>query len=98
VTYAAYRFIPYVPDDVCAIIGWSSPPDRPRRLRLFCDAYGWEDVDGIFDVMVRRIEVMVATGLARNAAGDPLYGDQWMTVMRQRLLRDIAFIRTQRPA
>jgi hypothetical protein len=97
VAYAAYRFVPFYPDEPCAIIGWPAPPDRPRRLRIFCDAYGWDDAPGLLEVMVRRIEVMIATGLAKNAAGDPMYGEQWMSVMRQRLLRDIAFIRTQRP-
>lgn len=95
VAYAAYRFVPYIPDEICAIIGWSAPPDRPRRLRIFCEAYGRSYLPGIFDVMARRIEVMIATGLARNAAGDPLYGHEWMRVMRPRLLRDLAFIRTQ---
>jgi Ser/Thr protein kinase RdoA (MazF antagonist) len=97
VAYVAYRFVPYYPDEPCAIIGWPAPPDRPRRLRTFCNAYGWDDVDGILAVMAHRVEVMIATGVAKNAAGDPMYGEQWMNVMRQRLLRDIAFIRTQHP-
>ncbi|MGE0543467.1 MAG: phosphotransferase enzyme family protein [Dehalococcoidia bacterium] len=93
IAYALYRFVPYVPDDVCAIIGWPQPPDRPARLRTFCEAYGLENWDGILDVMVSRIEVMVATGMVAHDAGDPVYGDQWLQVMKSRLQRDMNFIR-----
>jgi hypothetical protein len=62
-------------------------------LRTFCDAYGLERWDGILDVMVRRIEVMVATGVAAHNAGDPVHGDQWLQVMKPRLLRDMNYIR-----
>jgi hypothetical protein len=96
VAYACYRFVPYVPDEICALIGWPAPPDRPRRLRLFCEAYGLADWSTVLDVIVRRIEVMVATGMAAHTAGDPNHGEEWLRVMRSRLLRDIAFIAQQR--
>jgi hypothetical protein len=48
--------------------------------------------------MVRRIEVMIATGMTLHAAGDAEHGDQWLQVMRPRLQRDLAFIRSQPPA
>jgi aminoglycoside phosphotransferase (APT) family kinase protein len=95
IAYALYRFVPYVPDEVCTIIGWTRPPDRPARLRAFCEAYGLADWSHILEVMVRRIEVMVATGMAAHEAGDPIHGDEWLRVMKPRLLRDMAFIRAQ---
>ncbi len=94
VAYAVYRFVPFVPDEVCcSILGWSEPPDRLLRTQIFCDAYAIEVAD-VFQTMEQRIELMIATGVARNADGNPRFGDFWMTVMRQRLLRDLHFIRS----
>lgn len=95
VAYALYRFVPFIPDDVCALIGWARPPDRARRLRAFCAAYGFDDVPMMFDVMIERIEAMLQTGLAGHAAGDERFGEFWMNVMRKRLIRDVEFIRTE---
>ncbi|MGI8551990.1 MAG: phosphotransferase [Dehalococcoidia bacterium] len=93
VAYALYRFIPFIPDEVCIrFAGWSAPPDRPARLRLFCEAYGLEASSDIGAVIARRIEVMIATGMTLNAAGDPRYGQQWRQVMKPRLLRDLDFV------
>ncbi len=92
VAYAVYRFVPFVPDDICStILGWSEPPDRVRRTQIFCDAYEIE-VSDLFRTMERRIELMIATGVAGNAEGNPRFGDFWMTVMKQRLLRDLQFV------
>lgn len=80
--YALYRFVPFIPDDICRLIGWTHPPDRTRRLRSFCAAYGLDDVQATFDVMIARIDAMLQTGLAGHAAGDPRFGESSMTVMR----------------
>jgi hypothetical protein len=95
VAYALYRFGPYVPDEICALIGWPAPPDRPARARAFCDAYGLDAWPGILATIARRIEVMLATGMALHAAGDAAHGEPWMSVMRHRLLRDLDFVRVQ---
>ena len=92
VAYAAYRFVPFVPDEVCALIGWSAPPDRPARLGLFCHAYGAVDRAHIMAVMLRRIQAMIDTGEAGNRAGDARFGERWMAVMRRRLIRDREFV------
>jgi len=94
VAYAIYRYVPFVPDEICStILGWEEPPDRLRRTQAFCDSYGIE-VDDVFDTIALRIELMIATGVAGNANGNPRFGDFWMTVMRQRLLRDLQFVRS----
>jgi hypothetical protein len=94
VAYAIYRFVPFVPDEICAtILGWSAPPDRLRRLQIFCDTYGVETTN-VLATIALRIELMIATGVAGNADGDPRFGEFWMTVMRQRLLRDLQFVRS----
>jgi Ser/Thr protein kinase RdoA (MazF antagonist) len=90
--YAAYRFVPFVPDEICALIGWPAPPDRTRRTRLFCEAYGLAEEGGLMETMSHRIAAMIATGLARNAAGESKYGDEWLRVMKPRLERDLSFV------
>ena len=93
VAYAVYRFVPFVPDEICSLLGWNEPPDRLRRTQIFCNAYGIA-VHDVFRTMGRRIELMIATGVAGNADGNPRFGEFWMTVMRQRLLRDLKFVRS----
>lgn len=38
--YAAHQFVPFHPSRWLEPFGWPEEPDRARRLRLFCDAYG----------------------------------------------------------
>ncbi len=93
IAYALYRFVPFIPDAICALRGWTAPPDRRARLSLFCDAYGVPDSLATLSTIVKRIEVIRATGLALVAAGDPHYGESWVQVILPRLDRDIAFVR-----
>lgn len=43
IAYAVYRFVPLMHDAHAQANGWHPIPDRARRLRLFCDAYGLDD-------------------------------------------------------
>jgi aminoglycoside phosphotransferase (APT) family kinase protein len=38
--YAAHQFVPFHPRAWLEPFGWTEEPDRARRLRLFCAAYG----------------------------------------------------------
>ncbi|MET7277587.1 aminoglycoside phosphotransferase family protein [Kribbella sp. NPDC005582] len=38
--YAAHQFVPFHPPAWLEPFGWDEEPDRARRLRLFCAAYG----------------------------------------------------------
>jgi hypothetical protein len=91
--YAVYRFVPFVPDEICSLLGWSEPPNRLRRTHLLCDSYGIDTGD-LLPTIERRIELMIATGVAGNVDGNPRFGDFWMNVMRLRLLRDLDFVRS----
>ena len=66
--YAAINFTPLRPDQFCRMVGFDEPPDRGRRLRLFCDAYGLEDRSTLLDAMERferdDLRVMVEGGRA----------------------------------
>jgi hypothetical protein len=70
VAQAAWQFVPLSCDTGCARDGWSSPPDRARRLRILCDGYGLSDQDrtGISGMVARRMEA-TASGIEVLAAG-----------------------------
>jgi hypothetical protein len=53
--HAAWWYVPLADDTYCAEIGFASPPDRGRRLRLFADAYGADPAE-VIDV-VRQAKV-----------------------------------------
>ena len=94
--YAAYRFVPFYPDEICLlpVNGWKEPPDRQMRLAILCDSYGWRDESKLLTVLVRRIDAMIATGLDRHRRGSNRYGDDWLEVMLPRLQRDRDFVAT----
>ncbi len=94
--YAAYRFVPFYPDEICLlpVNGWKDPPDRQRRLVILCDSYGWRDEGKLLTVLVRRIDAMIATGLDRHRSGSKLYGEDWLKIMLPRLRRDREFVAT----
>ncbi len=71
--HVAWQFVPLADDAGCAENGWASPPDRARRLRVLCDAYGLPHNDraGFSGLVARRmettasgIEVLAARGVA----------------------------------
>ncbi|GAA2713264.1 hypothetical protein GCM10010437_092380 [Actinoplanes palleronii] len=54
--------------------GFTAFADRPRRLRLFLDAYGWAGDPAGFVDLVRDRVTETAQRLRRTAAaGDPTY-------------------------
>ena len=59
IAYAVYRFVPLMTDVHCLEMGWQSPPDRPARLKLFCDAYGLEDRSTLMETVIQRIEALL---------------------------------------
>ncbi len=67
---AAWQFAPLSDDAGCARNGWSSPPDRARRLRVLCDGYGLPDREreGFSGLVARRMEA-TASGIEVLAAG-----------------------------
>ena len=59
---AAWQFVPLSDDAGCARNGWSSPPDRTRRLRVLCDGYrlSYNDRTGFSGLVARRMEATAA--------------------------------------
>ena len=59
---------------VVAAEGFTAFADRPRRLRLFLDAYGWDGSADDFIPIVRDQVTLTIARLRRTAAaGDPAY-------------------------
>lgn len=70
VAYAAYTFVPLIRDEASAALGFDGIPDRARRLRRFCDAYGFDNREAFVEVIEQRIDAIIAMIDARVAAGD----------------------------
>lgn len=70
--FVAFSWVPLTAPHVAAGDGFSDVADRPRRLRLLLDAYGYQgDIDALLHAVKARI-VDHIEGLVRLAAsGDP---------------------------
>jgi hypothetical protein len=68
--YAAKHIVP-LRDDRVALedMGWPAPPDRKRRLRLFCETYG-VDPATLLDAVDAYHEISVTRMQTRGAAGE----------------------------
>jgi hypothetical protein len=53
--FVAWQWVPLQGPFVTALLGWTDPPDRVRRLRLLLDAYGLDDRTGFIDKVIDRI-------------------------------------------
>jgi hypothetical protein len=72
--FTAFGWVPLHARHVVAAEGFTAFEDRPRRLRLFLDAYGWAGPVPEFVETVRRRVGASAKGIRRiAAAGDPAY-------------------------
>lgn len=71
-TIEAFAWVPLHARQVVAGEGFTAFADRPRRLRLFLDTYGWHGpLDRFIDIVCQRVTAS-AEGLRRiAAAGDP---------------------------
>ncbi|MBB4763133.1 aminoglycoside phosphotransferase family protein [Amorphoplanes digitatis] len=72
--FTAFAWVPLHARHVVAAEGFTAFADRPRRLRLFLDAYGWTGPSEVFVEVVRQRVSASAQGIRRTAAaGDPAY-------------------------
>lgn len=71
--YMAFGWVPLHDRDVVAAEGFTYFGDRPRRLQLLLDAYGYQgDIDALLDEVRRRVMQHAAGIRELAAAGDPL--------------------------
>lgn len=57
IAYALEYTAPFRDDEECMKwLGYTEPPDRARRIRLFAEAYGLSNADGLYEEVVRAQE------------------------------------------
>src|SRR5690606_36024642 len=57
IAYALEYTAPFRDDEECMKwLGYTEPPDRARRIRLFAVAYGLSNADGLYEEVVRAQE------------------------------------------
>ncbi|GIE84426.1 phosphotransferase [Actinoplanes regularis] len=72
--FTAFGWVPLHARQVVAAEGFTAFADRPRRLRLFLDSYGWGGTIGDFIPIVQQRVLASAEGIRRAAAGgDPTF-------------------------
>jgi Phosphotransferase enzyme family len=72
--FTAFAWVPLHARHVVTAEGFTAFSERPRRLRLFLDTYGWSGHLGQCIEMVRHRVSASAQGIRRiAAAGDPAY-------------------------
>ncbi|WP_238490954.1 phosphotransferase [Actinoplanes flavus] len=72
--FTAFGWVPLHARHVVAAEGFTAFAERPRRLRLFLDSYGWEGSTTEFITIVRQRVSASAEGIRRAAAaGDPTF-------------------------
>jgi hypothetical protein len=71
--FTAFSWVPLHARDVVTAEGFTAFGDRPRRLRLLLEAYGWTGrIPELLDAVTARIEAHIA-GLQALAAEDPVF-------------------------
>ncbi|PPK92455.1 hypothetical protein CLV92_11456 [Kineococcus xinjiangensis] len=72
--FVAFSWVPLHARAVVTAEGFTDFADRPRRLRLFLDAYGWTGgVAEVLDAVQERVSDHARTLRALAACGDPLF-------------------------
>jgi Ser/Thr protein kinase RdoA (MazF antagonist) len=83
VVHLAWQFVPLAADEGCARQGWTSPPDRPRRLRVLCDGYGLSDQDR------RRFPELLARRMETTASGIEALATEGVSAHRRWVEEDV---------
>lgn len=72
--FTAFAWVPLHARHVVAAEGFTAFADRPRRLRLFLDAYGWTGpIEDFITIVGQRVDSSAAGIRRAAAAGDPAY-------------------------
>jgi Phosphotransferase enzyme family len=93
--YALWRFAPLYPDEDCARLGFPSVPRGPR-IRLFCDAYGFEQRLELLDTVARRQRSLYETARAWGSAGRRGWAEVWRETRGEQWLRSLRYLQDNR--
>jgi Phosphotransferase enzyme family len=86
--YAAYRWAPV--STASDSHGFGTPAEQRRRLRLFCDAYGINDILGVVVGAQQRLSLLVETIRSLANDGHAAFGQHIAEGHDQLYLADIA--------
>jgi hypothetical protein len=89
--WAVYRYVPLFDDDSCRRLGIPIQPRAPRA-RIFCDAYGLEERDRLFETVCARIDALVASARTWGEAGRPGWRDVWRDTQGRQWLAGRAYV------
>ena len=95
--YALYRYVPLYDDAFFERRG-VAPPDRARRLRMFCDEYGCDDRSELIGLVRRRIEVLYDSVRTWGEQGLRHYAQIWTESRGAQWLETIEFLDRNRDA
>jgi hypothetical protein len=91
VAWAIYRYVPLFDDDSCRRLG-IPVQQRAPRVGIFCDAYGLEERERLFETVCARIDAMVASARAWGEAGLPGWRDVWRDTRGRQWLAGRAYV------
>ena len=88
----AKQWVPLLSDRQAEDNGWALPVDRPRRLRLFCDAYGMSELDRskVLPTVLVNSEYGYRSQRTWGEAGVPGFAEMWKAGSGTRILADRA--------
>jgi aminoglycoside phosphotransferase (APT) family kinase protein len=95
VAHALWRFTPLYTDEDCRRLGIPVQPRGPR-LRLFCDAYGLEDREGLVALIQRRQLTLYETARTWGEAGIPGWAEVWRDTRGEQWLRSMRYAERER--
>lgn len=93
IAYALWRWVPLYADD-----RYGPPSERARRIRLFCDAYGWDDPVSLLPIIAQRQRVLCDTLVTWGETGMPGFAQMLADGHREIIDRDIVYLAQHAPA
>jgi hypothetical protein len=96
VAYALWHFVPLYGDADSDPFGLAEFEPRARRSRLFCDAYGLQDREGLADHIVQRQRTVYRVFRDGAQRGDPAYVRLWEMGAGTGIRNQIGYVQAQR--
>lgn len=91
IAHALWRFVPFYDDET-----FGTPSDQARRMRVFCDAYGLLERQGLMDVIARRMWALHESIRCWAEAGDPVFVSMWREGHASGIPGNVAYLQRHR--
>ena len=96
VVYALWHFVPLYGDPASDPFGLAEFEPRARRTRLFCDAYGLAEREGLVDKIVQRQRTVYQAFRNGAQAGDRAYVRLWEMGAGTGIQNQIGYVQAHR--